>query len=193
MKLYRIAGLETVWVEAEIYESELPLVSVGQEAEVVLPYLPDKRFRGKVSFVYPYLSDQTRTGRVRIELSNPDFELRPDMYADVELEIDRGRRLVVPVEAVLKADVPGHYRKDDPFVGRIISRHGIYADGESAKLESLQGMSGGPIVGFCLTGHGRGLKLRLVAIQSHEMKAKDIIAGSRVAPLVDAAADAITD
>ena len=103
MKLYRIAGLETVWVEAEIYESELPLASVGQEAEVVLPYLPDKRFRGKVSFVYPYLSDQTRTGRVRIELSNPDFELRPDMYADVELKVDRGERLVVPAEAVLHA------------------------------------------------------------------------------------------
>lgn len=103
MKLYRIAGLQTVWVEAEVYESELPLVSVGQEAEVVLPYFPGARFRGKVAFVYPYLADQTRTGRVRIELSNPDLELRPDMYADVELEIDRGERLVVPVEAVLHA------------------------------------------------------------------------------------------
>lgn len=101
MKLYRIAGLETVWVEAEVYESELPLVSTGQEAEVVLPYLPGKRFRGRVSFVYPYLGPQTRTGRVRIELANPDLELRPDMYADVELVIDRGRRLVVPAEAVL--------------------------------------------------------------------------------------------
>jgi Cu(I)/Ag(I) efflux system membrane fusion protein len=103
MKLYRIAGLETVWVEAEVYESELSLVSVGQEAEVILPYLTDKRFHGKVSFVYPYLGDQTRTGRVRIELSNPNLELRPDMYADVELSIDRGDRLVVPVEAVLHA------------------------------------------------------------------------------------------
>lgn len=103
MKLYRIAGLETVWVEAEVYESELPLVSVGQEAEVILPYIPGKRFRGKVSFVYPYLGDQTRTGRFRIELANPVLELRPDMYADVELEIDRGERLVVPVEAVLHA------------------------------------------------------------------------------------------
>ncbi|MFQ5526920.1 MAG: efflux RND transporter periplasmic adaptor subunit [Thermoanaerobaculia bacterium] len=103
MRLYRIAGLETVWVEAEVYESELPLVSVGQEAEVALPYLPGKRFRGEVSFVYPYLGDQTRTGRVRVELANPSLELRPDMYADVELEIDRGERLVVPVEAVLHA------------------------------------------------------------------------------------------
>lgn len=103
MKLYRIAGLETVWVEAEVYESQLVLVSVGQEAEVVLPYLPGKSFRGKVSFVYPYLDDQTRTGRIRIELSNPSFELRPDMYADVVLEIRRGERLVVPTEAVLHA------------------------------------------------------------------------------------------
>jgi Cu(I)/Ag(I) efflux system membrane fusion protein len=103
MKLFRIAALETVWVEAEVYESELPLVSVGQEAEVVLPYFPDKRFRGDVSFVYPYLDSQTRTGRVRIELANATLELRPDMYADVELAIDHGERLVVPAEAVLHA------------------------------------------------------------------------------------------
>ena len=103
MRLYRIAGLETVWVEAEVYESELPLVSVGQQARVVLPYLPDKGYHGRISFIYPYLDDETRTGRVRIELANPDLELRPDMFADVELTIDRGWRLVVPVEAVLHA------------------------------------------------------------------------------------------
>ena len=103
MRLYRIAGLDRVWVEAEVYESELPLITVGQEAEVTLPYLPDKRFNGKVSFVYPYLDDATRTGRFRIELANENLDLRPDMYADVELEVDRGERLVVPEEAVLYA------------------------------------------------------------------------------------------
>lgn len=103
MKLYRIANLEKVWAEAEVYESAVPLVVVGQKAEVTLPYLPGRRFRGEVSFVYPYLDDQTRTGRFRIELSNPDLALRPNMYADVELEIDRGERLVVPAEAVLQA------------------------------------------------------------------------------------------
>jgi len=103
MKLLRIANLDKVWIEAELYEAELPLVSKGQAAVVTLPYLPDKRFAGKVSFVYPYLSGETRTGRVRIELDNREIELKPDMYATVELSADRGERLVVPESAVIYA------------------------------------------------------------------------------------------
>jgi Cu(I)/Ag(I) efflux system membrane fusion protein len=101
--LYRIAGLDKVWVEAEVYESELPLVDVGQEAEVTLPYLPGRSFRGRVSFVYPYLEGESRTGRVRIELPNPGLELKPGMYANVDLGKELGERLVVPEEAVLYA------------------------------------------------------------------------------------------
>jgi Cu(I)/Ag(I) efflux system membrane fusion protein len=99
--LYRIAGLDKIWVEAELYESELPLVDVGQEAEVTLSYLPGRSFRGRVSFVYPYLEGESRTGRVRIELPNPGLELKPDMYANVDFGEERGERLVVPEEAVL--------------------------------------------------------------------------------------------
>ncbi|MCA9630658.1 MAG: efflux RND transporter periplasmic adaptor subunit, partial [Myxococcales bacterium] len=87
----------------ELYEAELPLVKVGAPATVTLPYLPDKKFEGKVSFVYPYLSGSTRTGKVRIELKNRDVELKPDMYANVELAADRGERVVVPVSAVIYA------------------------------------------------------------------------------------------
>jgi len=102
-RLYRIAGLDRIWIEADIYESELPLIEVGQQATVSLPYLPGKRFLGRVGFVYPYLEDTTRTGRIRIELANEKLELRPDMFADVELTIDLGERLVVPEEAILYA------------------------------------------------------------------------------------------
>ena len=103
MKLFRIAGLDRVWVEAEVYESELPLVHVGDAAAVSLPYLPGETLRGRVAFVYPYLDDTTRTGRVRIELDNPEQRLKPDMYANVELQRDLGERLVVPEEAILYA------------------------------------------------------------------------------------------
>jgi Cu(I)/Ag(I) efflux system membrane fusion protein len=99
--LYRIAGLDRIWIDAEVYESELPSVAKGQEAEVTLPYLPGKKFRGRVSFVYPYLEDRTRTGRIRVELPNPRLELKPDMYANVELVRELGEKLVVPEEAVL--------------------------------------------------------------------------------------------
>jgi len=102
-RLFRIANLDRVWIEAELYESELPLVEVGHPAAVTLAYLPDKRFDGKVTYVYPYLSGKTRTGQVRIELANRNIELKPDMYANVELEIDRGERLMVPESAVVYA------------------------------------------------------------------------------------------
>jgi Cu(I)/Ag(I) efflux system membrane fusion protein len=103
MVLYRIAGLERVWVEADVYESELALVEVGQHAEVTFPYLPGRRFEGRVAFVYPYLEGASRTGRVRVELPNRDAELKPDMYAEVLLAVDRGARLMVPESAVLTA------------------------------------------------------------------------------------------
>jgi Cu(I)/Ag(I) efflux system membrane fusion protein len=68
-----------------------------------LPHLQAEAFHGSVSFIYPYLEPSTRTARVRIELNNKDQKLKADMYADVEFVIDRGERLVVPVEAVLYA------------------------------------------------------------------------------------------
>jgi membrane fusion protein, copper/silver efflux system len=101
--LFRIAGLDRVWVEAEIYESDLSLVAVGQAARITLPYDPAAHFEGKVAFVYPYLDPTARTGRVRVELANPGLALKPEMYTDVAIAIDRGERLVVPESAVLYA------------------------------------------------------------------------------------------
>jgi Cu(I)/Ag(I) efflux system membrane fusion protein len=92
MQLMRIANLDKVWIEAELYEEELPLINV-----------PDTRIPGKITFIYPYLSGETRTGRVRIELPNKKIELKPDMYANVEFDIERGERLVVPESAVIYA------------------------------------------------------------------------------------------
>ncbi len=101
--LYKLAGLDRVWIEAEVYEAELPLVEVGQAAEVTLAYLPGRTFDGEVSFIYPYLEGRSRTGIVRLELANPDLELKPEMYANVLLVAERGERLTVAEEAVLYA------------------------------------------------------------------------------------------
>jgi Cu(I)/Ag(I) efflux system membrane fusion protein len=102
-RLYRIARLDQVWVEAEVYESDLDLIEPGDSVRITLPYSPDGELQGQVAFVYPYLDDTTRTGRVRIELANPDLALKPDMYANVELEKSLGERLVVPEDAILYA------------------------------------------------------------------------------------------
>ncbi len=102
-RLYRIAPLDRVWVEAEVYEADVPLVVPGMAAEITLPYLPGRRFPGRVAWVHPGLSASTRTARVRIELVNPDQALRPDMLANVELAAEPGLHLVVPLSAVLHA------------------------------------------------------------------------------------------
>lgn len=103
MRLLRIAGLDQVWVEAEVYESEIGLLEVGDRATVTLPHLPGRSFAGRVGFVYPWLDGETRTGRVRIELPNPHLALKPEMYAEVVFEPDLGERLAVPEEAILYA------------------------------------------------------------------------------------------
>lgn len=100
-ELYSIADLSTIWVIADIYEFEAPEVRVGQPATVKLSYSRGPDFRGKVTYIYPQLDAATRTLKVRVELPNPDFTLKPDMYADVELRLDHGRQLSVPAEAVL--------------------------------------------------------------------------------------------
>ena len=102
-RLYRIAPLSRVWVEAEVYEYELPLVRQGQSATVTLPYLPERRFEASVGYVHPVLDPKTRTARLRLELPNADLALRPDMYANVRIRVERGERLVVPQSAVLYA------------------------------------------------------------------------------------------
>ena len=143
--LYRIAGLDRVWVEADVYESELPLVRVGQRAQVSLPYHPGRHFDGSVSFVYPYLEGKTRTGRIRIELSNPELELKPEMYADVELVADRGERLTVPEEAVLYA---GERRLVfvDLGEGRLEPRAVETGDRIGERVVVLSGLDAGQVV-----------------------------------------------
>jgi RND family efflux transporter MFP subunit len=101
MALLEVVDLSRVWAIASVYEYELPFVQVGQAATMTLSYVPGKTFEGKVSFVYPTLDPQTRTVQVRVEFTNPDFELKPDMFADVVLHADLGERLAVPDTAVL--------------------------------------------------------------------------------------------
>ncbi|HLG16174.1 MAG TPA: efflux RND transporter periplasmic adaptor subunit [Blastocatellia bacterium] len=100
-ELYQIADLSTIWAIADIYEYEAPEIKIGQPATLTLSYYPGKPLKGQVSYIYPQLDNATRTLKVRIEFPNADFSLKPDMYANVELKIDYGKRLVVPQEAVL--------------------------------------------------------------------------------------------
>ena len=100
-RLFRIVPLSTVWVEAEVYEQDLPRIKVGQRVTVSLPYMPGRTYEGKVAYIYPTLEEKTRTGKVRIELPNKRLVLKPDMYADVRFNIPGAERLQVPESAVI--------------------------------------------------------------------------------------------
>jgi membrane fusion protein, copper/silver efflux system len=100
-ELYAIADLSTVWAIADFYEYEARDVRIGQGVVLTVASFPGRTFRSKVTYIYPQLDSSTRTLRVRVELPNPDFNLKPDMYANAELKIDYGRRLAIPQEGVL--------------------------------------------------------------------------------------------
>jgi Cu(I)/Ag(I) efflux system membrane fusion protein len=100
-RLFRIADLARIWVEAEIYERDIALVEKGQAAKVTLAHLPGRTLLGSVSFIHPTIDPRTRTARVRIELENRKLELKPDMFAAVDIAVDMGERLVIPEPAIL--------------------------------------------------------------------------------------------
>ncbi len=145
MRLYRIAALNKVWVEADVYEGDFANVRVGQTAVVTLDYLPDQKYDARVAYVYPYLDTKTRTGRVRIELANKDLELHPGMYANVELTTDLGRRTQVPAAAVVYTG-PRRLVFVDLGEGRFLPKEvklGTEADG---MVEVLSGLAAGDVV-----------------------------------------------
>jgi len=101
MQLYTIADLSTVWMNAEIYEYEVPFIKVGQTGKVTFTAYPGHAFYGRVSYIYPYLNPESRTVKVRLELPNPEMQLKPEMYGDVEIHINRGYQVAIPDQAVL--------------------------------------------------------------------------------------------
>ncbi len=104
MNLYRLADLGIVWVQSQIYEQDLAFLKLGQEAEVSLSYLPDRKFRGRVTYIYPTVDEKTRTARVRMEFHNPGFFLKPGMFATVEIHAQlEPSALLVPDSAVLRS------------------------------------------------------------------------------------------
>ena len=102
MGLYMIADLSNIWVMADIYEYEVPWVKVGQKVEMNLSYFPGKKFIGKVTYIDPFLDPKTRTNKVRMEFANPQWKLKPDMYANVTIKSTVTKSgVAVPEEAII--------------------------------------------------------------------------------------------
>jgi len=103
-ELLVISDISSVWVNADIYEYELPWLKLGQKARVELPFVPGKVYEGKVTYIYPYLEAKSRTVKVRVTLANPGFALKPDMYANVRIDTETvANVLAIPDHAVLNS------------------------------------------------------------------------------------------
>lgn len=100
-KLFDVADLSTLWIMADIYEYELPLIRVGQTARITLSYFPGREFSSQIDYIYPSIAADTRTAKVRMTLSNPAGQLKPQMFTNVEIRINLGRRLAVPESAAM--------------------------------------------------------------------------------------------
>jgi Cu(I)/Ag(I) efflux system membrane fusion protein len=105
MELYRIADLSVVWLQAKIYEYELPHIEIGQPVRIILASQPDKEIKGKVSFIEPVLQEAARTVKVRVVIDNSKDQFKPGMYADLIIDHDMGEGLLVPESALLRTGV----------------------------------------------------------------------------------------
>ena len=99
--LYTVADLSVVWVEADVYEQEMPLARVGQRATVTLDAYPGEFFAGRAIYIYPFVEENTRTVKVRFQFPNARGRLKPGMFAHVEMQGARSSGLTVPADAVL--------------------------------------------------------------------------------------------
>lgn len=139
-KLFDVADLSHIWIVADIYEYELSAVRVGQPVKITLSYFPGQEWASRIDLIYPVFSAETRTAKVRLTLPNPGGALKPQMFTNVEIRIDMGRKLMIPDSAVMdtgKGQVVYVDRGNGFFEPREI-RTGLRADGAVEVLRGLK-------------------------------------------------------
>ncbi|HKY28420.1 MAG TPA: efflux RND transporter periplasmic adaptor subunit [Pyrinomonadaceae bacterium] len=201
-ELYQLADLSNIWIVADIYEFEAADIKLGQPATVTLSSYPGREFHGKITYIYPHIDNATRTLKVRLELANKDFAIKPEMFADVTFRITYGTKLVVPQEAVMDSGLEqlvfvahdrGYFeprkvqigaKVDEKYVvlaglqagDRVVTSGNFLIDSES-KLQSATGGMGMPGM-----DHGAHKE---PAIERSTPKAPAIDRSARKAPVID--------
>ena len=99
--LVEVADLSLVWMWAEFYENELSMLQVRQKLAITAKSYPGQNFDGTIALIDPFINETKRTAKVRIDIPNADFKLRPGMYVNAELAMDMGEALTVPVSAIM--------------------------------------------------------------------------------------------
>ena len=100
-ELYTVVDLSRVWIMADVFENEAPMVRLDQPANIILSYSRGKPLRARVNYIQPQVDPVTRTLKIRLEAENPGMLLKPDMFVDVEFQVAMPKRVTVPAEAVL--------------------------------------------------------------------------------------------
>jgi Cu(I)/Ag(I) efflux system membrane fusion protein len=143
--LFDILDLSAVWVIADVYEYELPRLSLGEKASMTLSYWPGQSWQGTVTYVYPSVDEKTRTVKVRAEFGNPKGELKPEMFADVTIHARPRNVLQVPDDAILESGT-----RNIVFVsegeGRLVPREVSAGDHGAGVVEIRDGLKEGEVV-----------------------------------------------
>lgn len=151
--LFAVADLSVVWVVADVYERDLPAVSVGSTATVTIPSAPGLRLRGRVSYIDPQIAVATRTAKLRIELPNPGQQLRLGMYVDVVVAADsRGGAVATPPLMVPRTAIQSVGDRNVVYVAdalnrqRFIERVVVVGQESGDGLRILSGLSSGELI-----------------------------------------------
>jgi Cu(I)/Ag(I) efflux system membrane fusion protein len=140
--LYDIGDMSVLWGISEIYEQDLPAVSVGSKVKLRLPAFPGELIEGKINFIYPIVNAQTRTIKIRTEFSNSEGKLRPQMYGEILFKKELGKQLMIPEEAVLftgKRQIVWIKTSEQHFESRVVTL-GVK---ENGKYQILSGLAEG--------------------------------------------------
>ena len=189
--LFKIADLSDIWLLAEIYEYEIPLIKLGQKITFKCTSHPGQIFSGTISYIHPFLNKKTRSVQVRVVIPNPDLKYQPDMFANVSIQIDAGNAVAVPSSAVLDSGNrktvflkrgKGMFEPREVKLGQkigsyypvleglamgdeVVTSANFLIDSESQLMASMEGMMG-------LTGMGdwkmEGSKMDMVGMDMEE-------------------------
>ena len=166
---YEIVDLSSIWVLADVYETELRFVKVGAPATLTLKALPGKPYQGRGVFIDPYLDAKTRTAKVRLVFANPGGNIKPEMFGEVVLKTAPRKALRIPTDAVINSGTrsvvfaalgDGKFQPREVRLGvsdgnlvevleglaqgeEVVTRANFLVDSESRLKASLQALGGG--------------------------------------------------
>ena len=139
--LVSVADLSVVWLWAEFYENELTMVREGQTLDITATSYPGKIFKGTISLINPFIEEMKRTAKVRVDIANEDFLLRPGMYVNAELAMEMGEGLIIPVSAIMPTGLRSYVFVDkkegklEPRLVQLGQKYGEFYEVQSGLAE----------------------------------------------------------